>query len=304
MAVIPGLVHVAGNAALDILIRDVSEIDAPAADAWGANVQMLSRPIEAVLGGGGAGPAFVLGHLGRRVVLNSNMGDDAWGQLLAARLAGVGVECLSFLPVATAAHVIALQPDARRRSFYYAGSSVDWHRSLAGETPEWFLASGYGKVQAEDLQALHRVCGEMRQRGARVFFDPSPWFAGRVAAAAMHALWSEVDCLCATEEELAEWDTGRDCAALAEGVLAKGVSIVVVKRGGKGAFYATVDGRRGKVVVESVAGANTVGAGDSFNGRLLHGLCEGEDLVGAVQAAADLATRVVRGGRGVMGLTD
>jgi sugar/nucleoside kinase (ribokinase family) len=302
VAVVPGLVHVAGNAALDMLVRDVSALDVPAEDAWGANVQLLSRPIEAALGGCGAAPAYVLGHLGQRVVLNSNIGDDAWGQMLTGWLVGAGVECAKNIDAATAAHVIALQPDGRRRSFYYAGSRVDWSRSLVGETPEWFLASGYGKVQLADLRELHRVCGELRQRGAQVLFDSSPWFAGRVEVADMHALWAQVDCLSATEDELAAWVKGPDCAALAEEVLLHGVAKVVVKRGGQGAFYADRDGRRGKVEVESVAAANTVGAGDSFNGRLVFGLCRGEVLETAVNEAAALATRVVRGGRGVLGM--
>ena len=304
MAVVPGLVHVAGNAALDMLIRDVALHDIAAGDGWGTNVQLLSRPIEAVLGGCGAAPAYVLGRLGRRIVLNSNLADDIWGRTLAAWLAEAGVEGLDFVEAATAAHMIALQPDGKRRSFYYAGARVDWSRSLAGETPQWFLVSGYGKVQVADLYEIQRVCGEMRQRGARVFFDPSPWFAGRVETAEMHALWQQVDCLCATEEELAEWTVGGDYGQQAEYALDKGVEKVVFKRGGKGAFYAERDGDKGQVEVELVASANTVGAGDSFNGRLVHGLCVGEELRTAVEQATQLATRVVRGGRGVLGLMD
>lgn len=304
MGVVPGLVHVAGNAALDILVRDVTASDVPAQDAWGVNVQLLSHPVQAALGGCGAAPAYVLGYLGRRVVLNSNFADDAWGQMLARWLAEVGVEWLPCIDAATAAHVIALQPDGRRRSCYYAGANVDWSRSLAGETPEWFLVSGYGKVQAADLEELRQVCGTMRQRGAQVLFDPSPWFAGRVTVEAMQTLWAQIDCLTATEAELAQWEVGDDCAGLAAGVLARGVEKVVVKQGGKGAFYAQRDGARGRAEVAFIAGANTVGAGDSFNGRLVHGLCGGEDLGTAVRAAADLATRVVRGGRGVLGLSD
>ena len=48
--VVPGLVHVVGNAALDILVRDVEIAGATATDAWGANVDILARPVEAALG--------------------------------------------------------------------------------------------------------------------------------------------------------------------------------------------------------------------------------------------------------------
>lgn len=302
MGVVEGLVLVAGNSALDILVRDIEALDVAAQDAWGANVQLLSQPISAVLGGCGAAPAYVLGRLGMRVVLNTNLGSDIWGQMLIRWLEEVGVEVLPARDDASAVHVIALDPNGRRRSFYYAGSRVDWERTLASETPEWFFASGYGKVQARDLEDLHRICTELRCRGTRIFFDPSPWFAGRVGVEAMHAFWAEVDCLSATEEELAEWEMGGNYQVWAEGALAKGVDKVVVKRGAKGAFFAQRNGRSGQVAVDPVSGANTVGAGDSFNGRLVYGLVRGEQLNVAVEAAACLATRVVRGGRGVLGL--
>ena len=45
-----------GNAALDILVRDVEIAGAAAEDVWGANVDTLTRPVEAALGGCGAAP--------------------------------------------------------------------------------------------------------------------------------------------------------------------------------------------------------------------------------------------------------
>jgi ribokinase len=304
VGVVSGLVHVAGNAVLDVFLRGVEAVEVEARDAWGANVQLLQHPVATALGGCGAAPAYVLGRLGARVVLNTNIGSDAWGQMLMGWLEGVGVELLGTGVGATAVHVIALSPDGRRRSCYYTGADVVWGRSLEGDTPEWLLLSGYGKVQARDLGEIHRVCAAMRRRGTRVFFDPSPWFAGRVGRDAMHGLWPEVDCLAATEEELASWVGSGDCEALAEGALARGVGCVVVKRGAEGAFYAERGGARGWVATEQVKGANTVGAGDSFNGRLVYGVCAGEDFGRAVEAATLLATEVVRGGRGVLGLLD
>jgi sugar/nucleoside kinase (ribokinase family) len=46
---------------------------------------------------------------------------------------------------------------------------------------------------------------------------------------------------------------------------------------------------------------NTTGAGDAFNGRLLHELSQGSDCAAAVGAAVATATRVARQGRGVEG---
>jgi fructokinase len=299
--VVAGLVQVAGNAVLDVLVRDVAQASGPAKDAWGSNVQLVQRPIEGVLGGCGAAVAYVLGRLGQRVVLNANLGRDPWGELLRGWLAMAGVELCGEPQAGTAVHVIALNAEGGRHSLYYAGEKVRWERSLEAETPEWFLASGYGKVDAEDVESLRLVFAEMRSRGAKVAFDPSPWFAGRVEREAMRALWKEVDCLLGTEEELGFWERAEGLEELMARLLERGPESTVVKRGGEGAAYAARKGERGRVVVERVERANTVGAGDSFNGRLLYGLCRGESLGEAVSEAARLATRVVQQGRGVLG---
>ena len=296
-----GLVHVAGNAVVDVLVRDVEVGDGPALDSWGANVRFLARPVEAALGGGGAAAAYLLGRLGQRVALNSNVGRDSWGAVVGDRLGKARVELSPARPAATAVNVILLSPGGARRSFYYTGDKVDWRRSLEGETPEWLLASGYGQVDAGDLEALGEVFGALRRRGTRIAFDPSPWFEGKVAAGDMLRVWAQVDCLVATEEELAAWHGAAGSEELAIGLLEMGPERVVVKRGGEGAAYAGRGEGSGMLPTERIESANTVGAGDTFNARLLYGLCRGEALREALVAAVGLATRVARQGRGVLG---
>lgn len=298
-----GLVHVAGNAVLDILLRDSTAVK-EAGDTWADNVDLLRQPVEAALGGCGAGAAYVLGALGQQVSLNGNIGRDVWGGILRAWLEKVDVEIGGLCAAATAVHVIALDEQGRRQSHYYTGEKVDWRVSLAGAAPQYLLASGYGAVDAEDLRELAKLFALRRRRGTRVVFDTSPWFAGRVSVADMHALWREVDCLVGTEEELLVWQQADNEEDLAERVLDRGVEVVVVKRGGAGAYFAARDGSQGHAVVQAIEAANSVGAGDSFNGRLLYGLCREERLGQAVRAAAELATRVVGKGRGALGAID
>jgi fructokinase len=295
-----GLVHVAGNAVLDILLRGAGEVES-GGDTWADNVQRLQSPVDAALGGCGAAAAYVLGALGQQVSLNANIGRDIWGGILRAWLEKVEVEVGGLTAANTAVHAIALDDRGRRRSHYYTGEKVDWRASLEGAVPHYLLASGYGGVDAEDLRELAALFSRLRRLGTRVVFDPSPWFAGRVSVADMHALWREVDCLLGTEEELLHWQEADSIEDLTERVLDRGVERVVVKRGPKGAFYAARDGSQGPVSVEEVSAANSVGAGDSFNGRLVYGLCRQESLSDAVFAAAQLATRVVQNGRGALG---
>lgn len=300
MAVVKGLIEVASNAVLDVLVRDVAAPEGPARDGWGANVQLLAKPVEVALGGCGAAAAYILGRLGQRVCLNTNLGADSWGQLLSSWLQQAGVEVRPSSFKDTAVHLIQLSPEGKRRSYYYTGEKVIWERSLEGTVPEWYLAAGYGKVDVTDLGELGRVFARMRQRGTQVVFDPGPWFKDRVKAADMLQLWSQVDCLVATEEELQSWHPAGDAQALAAQLLQQGPRQVVVKRGKEGAVCAGEAGVKA-LPTTPVEGANTVGAGDTFNGRLVCGLCQGEGLEEAVRAALQLATQAVRNGRGVLG---
>jgi fructokinase len=295
-----GLIEVASNAVLDVLVRGVPNIEGEARDGWGANVQLLAQPVEVALGGCGAAAAYILGRLGQRVRLNTNLGADSWGQLLGSWLGAAGVELRPSAFRDTAVHLIQLSQEGKRRSFYYTGEKVAWAASLEGKRPAWYLAAGYGKVDAADVGELAEVFSQLRRRGTRVVFDPGPWFKGRVEAEAMRRLWAQVDCLVATEEELLVWQPAADVLALAGKLRERGPAQVVVKRGKEGAVFSD-QGGTGELLTTPVEGANTVGAGDTFNGRLVCGLSRGEGLEEAVRAALALATQAVRRGRGVLG---
>jgi sugar/nucleoside kinase (ribokinase family) len=55
-------------------------------------------------------------------------------------------------------------------------------------------------------------------------------------------------------------------------------------------------------VTTRVVQGNSVGAGDSFNARLVDALCHSRSPDEAVTAAVETATKVVEAGRGVLGL--
>lgn len=296
-----GLIHIAGNTVLDVLLRDVHPPNEPATDNWGNNTQLLQRPIEATLGGCGAATAYLLGQLGQTVTLNSNIGNDIWGNLLKSWLEPVNVELCSTSTPASAVHIITLDPEGKRRSFYHTGAKVDWQHSLTEPTPQWFFASGYGGVNQSDAEQLLQVFTELHQRGSQIAFDPSPWFAGRIDLELMLTLFSQTDCLLGTLEEFSFWFPQQNTASLADQLLVTGPGKIVIKCGADGAFYADASGQRDHISTESVANANSVGAGDSFNARLLFGLCQGESLATATAAAVKTATAVVKQGRGVLG---
>lgn len=78
---------------------------------------------------------------------------------------------------------------------------------------------------------------------------------------------------------------------------------VVVKLGPDGATVATAHGTMQRVPTTLVPGANTVGAGDTFNAGLLHGLSTDLRVPDAVTFAVRIATEVVRVGRAAFRVT-
>jgi sugar/nucleoside kinase (ribokinase family) len=207
-------VHVIGNSVVDILVKgagtkkEEKEKKALAADSFSSdNVQVISAPITPALGGSGAASAYVLSRLGARVWLHSNIAEDAFGCLLRGWLKEAGVTLLHSSASATAAHVICIQGD-KRNSSYYRGDKVDW--TALTQAPDlvegdWCLAAGYGAVDGKDLGELTYLAKHLKALGCKLAFDPSPWFANRVQRGEMLELWTHLELLTGTADELMHW---------------------------------------------------------------------------------------------------
>ena len=295
-------VHLAGICVADVVIRNVRLDERPGVDGWSpSNFQILDREPEAVPAGGAGWPAYLLAGMGHAVQLNAPVGHDLFGEFLRARLGRAGVEFVGPPAQTSAVSVITSTPGGLRKCLGYPGEPINWQASAAAMAsrprPGWFFATGHSGVQASDVASLKRLFAELRERDVHIVFDPSPWFAGRVGRSEMLELLSMVHCLSATESELGEWFPSPDAGTLAQRVLDGGVECVVVKQGAEGASFAGAGAAPQRVCTTPVAGANTVGAGDTLNAGLLHGLSTGVPFKDAVAFAVQIATEVVRVGR-------
>jgi sugar/nucleoside kinase (ribokinase family) len=377
-------VHVVGNTVVDLLVKgSASAGSGKREDGFSnENVQVLSEPVVPALGGSGAASAFVLGKLGVKVRLHTNIGSDAFGGMLTHWLQEAGVTVASPPAAASATHVIHLLGN-KRSSSYYRGHKVPWRAAFSGRDfgeGDWWLASGYGAVGKEDLEELTVAVHLLNER-CLVAFDPGPWFVGRFAPVAlcmmacvrlapsgrmtmistiiptprrfpssrskplasrrvereaMLKLFSRLNVLTATQEELRAWvggskakkldaierkifdksqssphksnkedsdgeDLAKQCLALCPRAM-----LVVVKRGASGASWAApLQGNdcveSGSVKAHACEAVNTVGAGDTFNAQLVYGLASGLAPGAAVKMAVERATRAVRSGKGALG---
>jgi sugar/nucleoside kinase (ribokinase family) len=91
---------------------------------------------------------------------------------------------------------------------------------------------------------------------------------------------------------------------LIEDYMGLGVARVVVKQGADGATYGDHNGVLGHCKGDPIHDAHAVGAGDTFNGTLLAGLCDKKGLDMCVDEAVQRAERAVRSGMGVLGAFD
>ena len=295
------LIHVAGNSVLDLLVRDVNLREGQEVEAWGrGSVNFLDHPVEPAIGGTGA-TSYLLGRLGERVSLNTQVGDDALGAILKNWLSDANVRLVATPAGDTAVNVLFVSPDGTPRWHYYTGRKVDWQLSLSVTDAAWFYASGYGEATGTDLAELCTVFEAFRSRGTRVAFDPGPWLFRRASREQMFQSWAHVDCLIGTESELSTWHEGESAMALVGRLLTLGPQQVVVKRGAEGAAFGEAGGRVQSLSTERVDDANAVGAGDTFNAALLHSLNRGTTLEEAVETAVQFATAAVKRGKGVLG---
>jgi fructokinase len=301
-------IHLAGNCAVDVMVpAAIGEAGAGEDRRLPTTLRILAEGPSATLAGGAAWPAYLLAQLGHAVQLNTRLGRDLFGTVLRDRLARAGVQVVGPDAAATAVSVISASAGGLRSGFVYPGEPIDWRSSAEGlrSTPgtRWFFASGYSGVSEADFRTLKELFSELRNREVRIVFDPSPWFAQRVERNAMLELFSSVYCLSATQSELGAWFAAADPKTLARHVLDCGAPCVVMKQGPDGATVATAHGTMQRVPTTPVPGANTVGAGDTFNAGLLHGLSTDLPVQDAVAFAVRIATEVVRVGRAAFRVT-
>jgi sugar/nucleoside kinase (ribokinase family) len=253
--------------------------------------------------------AIGLSRLGFNVGWCSRLGTDSIGRYLLRAMQTEGIDC---------SHVVTV--DDQRTGFMIKGRveddgdpEIEYHRS--GSAASHFSTGDIDKdwlVRAKHLHAtgifaaLSSSCLEttitsmdvMRKAGKTVSFDPN----------LRPSLWSSEERMRSTVNELAakaDWVLpGIDEGALLTGqstpegiadyYLEAGASIVVVKLGSEGAFWADKDHQAyvPGFPVENVV--DTVGAGDGFAVGVISGLLDQRSTSEAVQRGAWIGARAVQ----------
>lgn len=240
--------------------------------------------IEETPGGSPANVAIALARLGDDPLLVTQLGGDARGRRVSSWLETSQVEVLTVAAEGTSTATAHLGEDGSARYEF----DLSW--TLDGVDLEAVEAEHAGIVHTGSIAALLRPGAEVVRallarvrETALVTYDPNirPALIGDRAATMrdVESLAGMADLVKASDEDLAWLYPGVEPLEAARRLRACGPGVVVVTLGGDGAFAVTatevvaVDGRRVEVV-------DTVGAGDTFMGALIHTLLR-HGLVGA-----------------------
>ncbi|MGY3200980.1 carbohydrate kinase family protein [Streptomyces sp. TE5632] len=259
------MIVVAGEALIDLVPRG--------ADALAA--------LTPALGGGPFNTAVALGRLGSPTAFCSRVSRDAFGEALLDRLRGTGVAVSAVQrgDEPTTLAVATVGADGSAVYSFYVEGTADRLFTAPRALPPGTRAVSFGTcslVLEPGASAYEELMRAAHARGVFTALDPNirpGLIPDADAYRARFRRWLPSVSLLKLSEEDARWLGGTP-----EEWLAAGPAAVVVTRGGDGLTAFTRDGGEYSVPGEPVEVVDTIGAGDTVNAALLHGLATRDAL--------------------------
>ncbi|MCG7210944.1 carbohydrate kinase family protein [Streptomyces arenae] len=259
------MIVVAGEALIDLVPQ-------------GTGALAALRP---ALGGGPYNTAVALGRLGSPTAFCSRASRDAFGEALldGLRRAEVDVSLVERGTEPTTLAVATVDPRGSASYSFYVDGTADRLFTAPAALPAATRAVSFGTLSLAlepGASAYEELMRGAAAQGLFIALDPNIR-AGLIpdpdAYRARFKSWLPSVTLLKLSEEDALWlgGTPREW-------LASGPSAVVITHGGDGLSAFTRDGAEYAVPGEEVAVVDTIGAGDTVNAALLHGLAARDAL--------------------------
>ncbi|MFB7599946.1 carbohydrate kinase [Streptomyces sp. NPDC056160] len=231
--------------------------------------------LKPALGGGPYNTAVALGRLGSPTAFCSRTSDDAFGEALleGLRKAGVDVSGVQRGSEPTTLAVATVGTDGSAAYSFYVDGTADRLFTAPAALPAGTRAVSFGTcslVLEPGASAYEGLLRAAAVAGVFTALDPNIR-AGLIPDADAYRArfrgWLPSVSLLKLSEEDARWLGGTPREWLAAGPAA-----VVITHGGDGLTVHTRDGGEHSVPGEKVTVVDTIGAGDTVNAALLHGL--------------------------------
>ena len=238
------------------------------------------------VGGSPTNVAVAAARLGHHAAVVTNVGAEQLGDYVRTQLATWGVDTAYVGTGAGQTPVVlaALDPPEDPQIIFFRGAAAPDTQVTTSDVPIGVIAEcpvlwiSFGALAQGTTADACQDWLDVRDRRDDVVLDldyrPSMWpdrdAAHEVALAAVRrstvVLGNRVEC------EVATGETDPDRAA--DALLAEGVRLAIVKRGGSGVLLATADDRW-TIPPLPISVLCGLGAGDAFGGALVHGLLSG-----------------------------
>ena len=238
------------------------------------------------VGGSPTNVAVAAARLGHHAAVVTNVGAEQLGDYVRTQLATWGVDTAYVGTGAGQTPVVlaALDPPEDPQIIFFRGAAAPDTQVTTSDVPIGVIAEcpvlwiSFGALAQGTTADACQDWLDVRDRRDDVVLDldyrPSMWpdrdAAHEVALAAVRrstvVLGNRVEC------EVATGETDPDRAA--DALLAEGVRLAIVKRGGSGVLLATADDRW-TIPPLPISVLCGLGAGDAFGGSLVHGLLSG-----------------------------
>ncbi|MFF4013513.1 carbohydrate kinase [Streptomyces sp. NPDC001843] len=237
--------------------------------------------LQPALGGGPYNTALALGRLGSATAFCSRTSYDAFGEALldGLRRAGVDVSAVQRGAEPTTLAVATLDAEGSAAYSFYVQGTADRLFTVPSGLPAGTRAVSFGTcslVLEPGASAYEELMRAAAGQGLFTALDPNIR-AGLIPDAdayrARFKSWLPSMTLLKLSEEDARWLGGTP-----DEWLAAGPSAVVITRGGDGLTVFTRDGAEHSVPGVKVDVVDTIGAGDTVNAALLHGLSRQDAL--------------------------
>jgi fructokinase len=246
-------------------------------------------PLKPALGGGPYNTAVALGRLGSPTAFCSRTSHDAFGEALldGLRHAGVDVSAVQRGTEPTTLAVATIDDNGSARYSFYVDGTADRLFRAPAHLPEGTRAVSFGTcslVLEPGASAYEELMRRASTQGVFTALDPNVregLIPDPDAYRARFKSWLPSVSLLKLSAEDAAWLGGSPREWLASGPAA-----VVITHGGDGLTAHTRDGAEHSVAGVRVDVVDTIGAGDTVNAALLHGLAARDAL--SPTAVADL----------------
>lgn len=237
------------------------------------------------LGGGPFNVAVALGRLGSNVEYLSRISTDAFGRDLVDWLhaSEVRTSILQRGDEPTTLALTSLDATGAAEYSFYADGTADRLVSDPEVVPDDIAAASFGTLSLlyePGASVYGALLHRLHSRGVLTMLDPNIRPAamtdGEEYRRRFRTWLPSIDILKVSVED-AGWLAEGDEGTTPEQWLEAGVTAIVVTRGGEGLSVITVDGEIAVPGVR-VAVADTIGAGDTVHGALLHSLDRAGEL--------------------------